>query len=494
MSRRGSAAAAAAVAEEAAQPEGRNRRKSAAAAEAKIAIAAAKPTKEELALARRNERLPPNPKKAAGSKRKKSPDREELSESSEDEAEEDGEETVTRPAAAKKAKVTAAAAAGAKSPAVGDAPESGAPGEEITCQVCTATYVPKPGVFICHVCNFLFKLPMSAVPNQLLEGERRLKIASNNGSSVASSSQSDTTKPKLGAYETELRAILERAGGSTVPRFELQGGITHADAISSMQRNVYRGLSYQAQSQYLTDLIRSGHFKELTMALPITLDEAARRRTAESRGKSLRVTNGEIVATSESMVERPLTNLQEFLKIVVVSVLPTLFDRPRAMLDWLELSRSIINIAESADGWPIAASYLQNLLADRMHRQEAFNVIDLAILQTERASHGAAPRAGGQAGRAGGDGDRPKPDWLKHTTDRACREWNVGSGCKAAPGHCRYEHVCLWEGCGQAHQGRDCDRRPAGFTPRAPGAGGGGRQAQRGKFGGRPAAAAPVRK
>jgi hypothetical protein len=449
-----------------------------------------------MAAERKNARLPAKPGKsakkasaaksakpaeAAKSSRKRSAPPETSDSEEEEEQEEapsDGEEPAVERQPNKKAKTkaTIASSASASASAAVDAPQRGESAAEARCLVCTVGYVPAVGQGVCVACGFIRTLPMSAEPNQLLLAERRAKL-SNPGSTVTSTSQSDTAKPpKLGAYETELKGILERAGGDTLARFAQRDVIAHTDAIAGVHRNVYCGLNYQAQSPYLTDLIRSGHFKELTMALPVTLAEAQARKKEDAAGRALRVAgSGEVFAQASCMVERPVTDLQEFLKIVVVAILPSLFDRPRAMLDWLELSRSVINIAESADGWTIAAAYMQSLLADRVHRGDAFNKVDLAILQTAQvsarsAAAAAAPRAGGPAGRAGGDGARP--EWLRHTKPGACREWNVGSGCKAPEGQCAFRHVCIWPGCDKEHQGRDCDKRHPSYVPRAPLAGG----------------------
>lgn len=489
------AAAAAAGDAVAAEAPLRGRRPSAVAAASRIAADAAPPSRADQLAERMAAKLPSatKTKRAAKQKRKRPPSPE-----SGDDFERSASDSADDSHSAREA-IAPTPAKRARAPAT--APPGGDGDTTVTCKACAVSFPLRQVVdnFFCPCCQLIYMADGDSAANRL----RLAKLTaitqpspSTGGSSSVNSGQleQNTTKPKLGSYEAELKRLLE-AGGDPQARFQDAAAITHTDAIAGMRQSAYGGTSYQLQSQHLTNLIRSGHFKELTLALPVTNAEAQRRRMAEAKGgKVLMSQNGVLTSTADSMVERQLGSLQEFLKIVIVSILPSLFDRPRAALDWLELARSVINVAESPDGWPVALSYLTNLLSDRIPRGQPFNQIDLDLLRTERAmapAASAAPRSGAPAGRA--DAERPRPEWMAKCVPTACREWNLGT-CKAPVGQCRFEHICCWLGCGGAdgHQGRDCPmkpdeapRRPANTVP-----GSGGSAYRKRGAGGAPVAAA----
>jgi hypothetical protein len=285
---------------------------------------------------------------------------------------------------------------------------------------------------------------------------------------------SSSGKPKLSAYESELRRLLEMAGDTPV-RLLQPDAISHQDAIAA-QRRTFVGSSYARQSEWLTKLIRSGYFKELSLALPITNADELRRRTAESRGGKIRVgADGQLGHEAETAVERPLMDLGEFLQVLVVTLLPTLFDRPQAMLDWLELARSTVDITKT-HGWEVARTYLMDLLSDRVPTGTPFNCYDATILQSA-----CAQRGGGAPGAAAGvqrpqqqqqQQQAPRQSWKEERAHGVCLDWNMGV-CRREP--CAYAHKCQWKACASpddGHRGKDCPKRPK------MGGGGGGQQRQ----------------
>ena len=477
-------AAAAAVSLEAAASSARPRRGAAATASAKITAA----TLGEQLGERQGEKVnkPKSPPKPADSAKKSAVKRRGA-----DDQSQVSEEDVPQPKRQRiQAQQNAAASAGA---AAAGPPSHG--GVRSECKACTTPYTAAELVdgFYCPCCLLIPTIPDDSVANRARAKRLEASPPPSSGGALSSihTSQYDSSyntaapaKPKLGAYEAELKRLLD-AGGDPPDRVQSEVSITHQDAIDGMRQNAYAGTSYQLQSVHLTNLIRSGHFKELTLALPVTNLEAQRRRTAEAKGGKVMLSNsGVLTSTADSMVERQLSSLQEFLKIVIVSILPSLFDRPRAALDWLELTRTVINIAEQpGDGWPVALAYLNNLLSDRVPRRQPFNTIDLNLLATERALVGVimgAPRVGGPTGRGGAAAAGEWPAWKDACDPLCCRGWNL-SGCKSPSGQCSYMHQCCWSACptpADGHQGRDCAHRPpdAHFRPQRPPHGGGERK------------------
>ena len=346
-------------------------------------------------------------------------------------------------------------------------PDPGGAAQRLRCLCCHAEFGPGDVLdpCVCPVCGLLYTVAEGAAANVLRA--RRLAAASPAAAaSSVHSSQLDTasnSKPKLGAYETELRRLLEQAG-DVLPRFQAPDTIGHESAINGVRANSYLGLTYAHQSPWLTRLVRSGHFKELSLAVPRTNADVLDQQIKDAQGGKLRILvgTGDLTTTAELAVERRLSSLEEFLTIFVSVIAPTLFDRPRALLDWLELERSVIDVTRR-DGWALASRYLTDLLNDRVPTRQPFNVFDHNLMATARA---AAQPAGddyrGPARSPGGSSD----DRFKGQIRGACRDWNFSGACNKSP--CHFKHECCWAACsskGDGHKGKDCGSKPAG-TPR----------------------------
>jgi len=338
--------------------------------------------------------------------------------------------------------------------------------ERVICVACAASILLSAVASqpFCPACDLIHTSPEKSGPNQLRLARLQTAAAcSSAASSSVHSSQLDTSsKPKLGSYESELRRLLENAG-DPFPRFQSQDSIDHEAAITELRKEALGGTSYAHQSPWLTKLIRSGTFKELSLALPRSNVDALRQRAAEAKGSKVFLVGaaGELMSSAETHVERNLTSLTEFLKVLIVSVLPSLFDRPRASLDWLELARSAIEITEREPpptGWAIANRYLVDLLNDRVSTRLPFNSFDMQILQTVRSFIPPASQAAG--GAPGAAPARPVGDSPQQRfTNNVCRDWNNGN-CDKSP--CKYRHQCFWAGCAnplEGHRGKDCPSR-----------------------------------
>ena len=354
----------------------------------------------------------------------------------------------------------------------------GAEPRRCACKACAADFPREEAVggLYCPACDLIYTSSAESTANKLRAAKLLGTAAPGPGGSVQTS-QSDTNssgsaKPKLSAYESELRRLLDMAGTDRVlPRFQQAEAIGHADAIAA-QRRTFVGSSFARQSEWLTKLIRSGHFKELSLALPITNADDLRRRTAESKGGRIKLdANGVLGHEAETAVERPLTDLCEFLKVIVVTLLPTLFDRPRAMLDWLELARSVVDI-DHRHKWDVARSYLMDLLSDRVPTGAPFNQFDGTILQAAVAQR---MEPAGAAGARRDQQQQPQqqqraPDpWRDECAPGTCRDWNAGPrGC--VRDSCQYSHRCMWKACPtpeDGHRGKDCRKQPAGYQAQA---------------------------
>jgi len=354
-------------------------------------------------------------------------------------------------------------------------------GSLLFCLACKSSF-PEDKVLdglFCPACHLIYTTDSESLSNRVRAATLGVGAAPEAGSvhsSQLDSSSSGSAKPKLGAYEAELKRLCEIAGAPAA-RYQAPDTIPHDAAIGAM-RGTFVGTTFARQSEWLTKLIRSGHFKELSLALPVTNADTLRRKTAEAKGsKVVFSSGGELTTTAAATVERHLTSLSEFLRILVVTIIPTLFDRPRALLDWLELARSVIDMDER-DGWGVAGHYLIDLLGDCVPTGAPIGKFDHGIYQAVRAT--APPRASAPAAAAPGRGATPvghareRPAWVDECAAGVCRDWNL-SGCALTD--CRYAHKCCWRDCpspGDGHRAATCEHKPPGFKPSQAGRRGGG--------------------
>ena len=68
-----------------------------------------------------------------------------------------------------------------------------------------------------------------------------------------------------------------------------------------------------------------------------------------------------------------ITSSQHFTVALVATILPALIQRPRAMMQWLALARTVISI-DLAAGWPSARTYMERVLNERIPQGKPFGV------------------------------------------------------------------------------------------------------------------------
>lgn len=372
MPRRGGAAAA----EAAAAPAGERRlssRAGAIAANVARVEAAALDADVGARLSSRAAKLPAVAKqgKKAAVKRRPAPE-EAADESEEDEEESDAEQHPAKPPPTKKSKTAE---------------------QRLYCLACQTDFPARQLVrgFFCPVCDMVHTQLVDSVANVQRAQKQGMgspvpgAAASVQTSQLDSSSSSSGSKPRLSPYESELKRLLE-ASGAAFPRFQEPDPLGHEALVQGVRKNTYIGSAFTPQSEWLTKLIRSGRFKELSLALRVSNAEEQRRQQAEAQGiKVLMQQDGQLISTSKAHAQRPLASLEEFYEILIFSVFPSLADRPRAWGDWVELACSVADI-EKKEGWPVASGYLNDMLMDRIHSSLPFNTFDQAILNAARVT------------------------------------------------------------------------------------------------------------
>lgn len=141
------------------------------------------------------------------------------------------------------------------------------------------------------------------------------------------------------------------------------------------------------------------------------------------------------------------------------TILPALFDRPRALISWAALGRTALEL-ESTNEWPAASACITQLLHERVRQGGDFSSVSVEALTTVRfqfppITRGAPPQAA-----------QLQDSSLQVQADaggtEVCRAWNFGhAGCTRMG--CHFVHACPArdEGCTGEHRGADCPLRRA---------------------------------
>jgi hypothetical protein len=159
---------------------------------------------------------------------------------------------------------------------------------------------------------------------------------------------------------------------------------------------------------------------------------------------------GGIVAKAKSIEAPPVDSLQKFVGALVSGILPALIDRPEAMLQWIALTRTLLEVERRYD-WAAAATYLDQLLHERVSQQGGFAELSPQIMETLQYASRPAAAAAPQA-------QRPAAGALH------CNQWNFSAEGCVHP-NCRFPHACPYKdrGCtdtSPSHRGKDCSFRP----------------------------------
>jgi hypothetical protein len=310
------------------------------------------------------------------------------------------------------------------------------------------------------------------------------------GTSSASVSLGQSTAPKLSAFESELKRLADLAH---TPR----ALYTRAEAVESsvaqarMLDHTYRGAMFAKQSDYLTQLIRSGQFRQLPLALPrLNTEVLADEEREAKRGKqALRINASDSTITLGSAEVRTRDasslTLRDFMQVFVSAVIPSLIDRPAALLEWTLLARSALTIDEEK-GWAAASSYVRNHLQRCAANGTDVGSFDKALWEDiradlpvaddvfaagrsqglQRSSRGAAPYQNSVSTvRPASSSSVPFARGSDVMKLGYCRDWNgiTAGQSTCAREKCSFKHACCWSACSDdaVHRGIDCSQRPS---------------------------------
>jgi hypothetical protein len=281
------------------------------------------------------------------------------------------------------------------------------------------------------------------------------------------------TQPGLTPLEREFDKLAR--DGADFPLFtgpSAGATVPHLDALEEVHKALGATGMHRPNAQ-LIELIRSGKFTVVGHAVPKQLPEGGGTLTEEVAGFTFNA-NGLAVVQTKAGTAPPIGSLATFCSALFSTILPALSDRPAAMVQWISLGRSALDM-EAKHGWPAAVRYITQQLNDCVRRRVPFSVPSQAVLDTVRSSLGAprAQQAGGSAPQQPGAAPAP-------FKQKVCEAWNFKrEGCNNAT--CTEKHTCIYSVVAGApckaafgsHKGAECPHKAAMQAARKqPGSGG----------------------
>lgn len=240
------------------------------------------------------------------------------------------------------------------------------------------------------------------------------------------------------------------------------GSIPHTDAIAIARRAV-GATAVELPSEQLIALIRSGKLPSVGYAIPRLLTSAHSSEAVDVNASALYAL-GINPRSIGSLVAPEVPSSQAFCGALFATILPALIDRPAALMEWMTLARTALEL-ESQHSWSVAYSYVLQVMNERIARGQGFSETSMSCLTTMWAALRNSPPAAAAA--APNSNHQPRQRGT-------CRNWNTTqNGCDRNP--CDWRHVCMT--CGGNHKSKDnvCSRpQKSNPPPRHPGGGGAG--------------------
>lgn len=263
---------------------------------------------------------------------------------------------------------------------------------------------------------------------------------------LAPATQADA-RGTLGDHDRELQRIAR--DGEPFPRFSRDVSVSAAEAIVA-SRLAYGGRAFAHMSGEQINLIQSGKLAHIALATPIT---SGQQRQGHAVANAAFIQEGGQFKIAKGFSIPPLANMHQFLFTLLGAILPALLEQQGGLCDWLVLGRTVVELNEEK-GWDKARTYLERVLADKVHMRESFGELDRHILDS--VLDAPAPRD-----RSRRDRDEPPAAATKAprakapaSTKERCFQFNSVGGCRRGEQHCRLSHTCT--GCGGAHSLAHC--------------------------------------
>ena len=311
-------------------------------------------------------------------------------------------------------------------------------------------------------CELRGDLPISAPENvHFLKERERLheaKLAVMRGGSApaasatsVSSGQSTDSRADANLGFNSLDREYARAAAAA-PTFDLFAGtnaglqLGHTAALE-MARKALAATSTQIPSEQLIALIRSGKIWKIGHAIPRQI------MTGVVSGEGLafdQASGGFKLESKQTPPPDGCATMHSFVAALVSTILPALIDRPAAMMNWIVLARTALEI-ERTESWKAASDYITQLLMQQVSTRSPFIDVDRSVLQNVIWQNRSTPNTQHQPSR------QPASQPSGSTELRRCQDFNNGVTCAAVRngGVCPLVHAC--HRCKQAGHGlKEC--------------------------------------
>ena len=371
------------------------------------------------------------------------------------------------------AQAASSAPAAAASPVLQPLQSSIEPVQSLTCLVCVhSNPVPVGYDFLkrwrCSACHLRGDLDGGHATNTFLASMvARSSTSTTSGQShdTPAAVATPTIKEALRGLDAHFTALALK--GPTMSLFEgtaAQTSLSPAEA-HGISRKAVGASATENTGLPLMALIRSGKLPSVGYALPRRLDAASVAEEADVNASALYAL-GINPRDIKSLIAPDVPNSRAFCLTIFAVIIPSIIDKPAAIMEWATLARTALELESLHKSWPVAYSYVQQLLNDRIAKGEGFSSTSIDCLSTLWAAKH-AQAAGGTSTQA------TKSDTRGSAPQRTCNNWNNNKVCQMSP--CRFKHAC--GGCGSpSHKTYDpvCKRSPSttaasGGKPRSSG-------------------------
>ena len=278
--------------------------------------------------------------------------------------------------------------------------------------------VMRGGWWLCAACQFYGNEPMGSANNLAratwLAAQTKNASSSGSGSSAATagapphhSGQSNTRLTRGAAWTR--RCAQELASAPAVGDYPVFDDIdvdraTKVIEALTAQRAALGAKNFMPPPRELQELIQRGGLIDLTLTLPMSVDEAAKPApSAELKvGPQMQIhfEDGELSTSSAGGLTR-----QQFADAILTVILPCLAGQPQARSHWSSLYSTAVKL-EEWHGWEAARTYVNALLTDRVRHRLGYATPDDDLLRMHRHSNALqSPQPHWAAAAAG----RPSP-------------------------------------------------------------------------------------
>lgn len=336
--------------------------------------------------------------------------------------------------------------------AAGIVPASQAVAHCLTCLTAAPATRAAGGQWVC-VCGLRGDLPAGDPANAFLAkhipGPAAPSVPSGQITSSATSASASSAADSLSRRD---RQFAKWAEGPPHPSFAAGSAqkVSFAAALRASRRALLAS-AVEPPSDQLVALVRSGKLKDVGHAIPRSAD---RDHSVDDAVHALLLgSDGRLNAAARAAVEAPpLRSMGDLCDALFAVILPSLIDRPAALMEWITVGRSARSL-EKSYGWAAAAAYVNQSVAEAVRDEAPLGDINHGVLSTVQMLY---PRAAaGPTAPA-----RPAPAGT-------CHRFNAGEPCVRSP--CPFSHAC--GRCGGMHAAKDCTRQASQRTSIAPGSG-----------------------